>query len=290
MVNNMEKRLLLIAFNRESAKHCVEELTSFCEVECCHFMEELEASNTDPASVVYLMDCTSVDHLHNIEFIRNKYPDKKFFVISKTVSIPLLQHSLHTGVTDLFISPLSNRDKHTFFNTLKNETDVVLYPDKIAVDFDLFCSQMIKNNPLGSLLNIIERNYTKSPSLKSLSEDIYLSPSRICHIFKDLCGISYSSYLICRKLEEGERLLALGENTVTFISYQIGFANPSHFCRSFKEHLNITPTSYASGNRDAQQSEAFSKYLRLRSELFSNAALAVSQNNNISPLGKQNVY
>ncbi|WP_022943075.1 AraC family transcriptional regulator [Psychromonas hadalis] len=289
MVNHMEKILLLIAFDHESAKRCIDELASFCEVECCNFMEELEASNTEPASVLYLMDCTSVDHLHNIEFIRNKYPDKNFFVISNTVSIPLLQHLLRIGVTDFFISPLSNKDKHTFFNRLKNETNVLLYPDKIVMDFDLFCAQMIKNNPIGALLNIIERDYIKSPSLKSLSEDIYLSPSRICHIFKDLCGISYSSYLICRKIEEGERLLTLGENTVTFISYQIGFANPSHFCRSFKEHFNMTPTSYASGNRDAKQSEAFSKYLKLRAELFSNVVLTEDQNNEISPFGKKNI-
>lgn len=288
MVNNMKKKLLLIAFDRESAKLCIEALSSFCEVECCHFMEELEVSNTQPASIVYFMDYTRIDHLHNIKFIRNKYPDKKFFVISNSVSIPLLQHALHIGVTDFFISPLSNTDKHKFFNFLKNETDTVLYPDKITEDFDLCYSQMIKNNPIGILLNIIERDYTKSPSLKSLSEHIYLSPSRICHLFKDLCGISYSSYLMCRKIEEGERLLARCENTVTFISYQIGFANPSHFCRSFKDHLSITPTSYASGNRDVKHSEVFLKYLRLRVELFSNVALAMSEEN-IALSGKKNV-
>ena len=287
MVNNIGKQLLLIAFEHESAALCVEELAAFCEVDRCYFMGELEGSYADPAAVVYLMDCTSIDHLHNIEFIRNKYPHKQFFVISSTVSIPLLQHSLHIGVDDMFIFPLSNKDKHTFLSTLKNETDIILFPNKIAKDFDIFCAQMINNNPIGSLLNIIERDYTKSPSLKSLSDDIYLSPSRICHIFKDLCGISYSSYLLCRKLEEAERLLDLGGSTITFISYQIGFANPSHFCRSFKEHLNITPTSYASGNRDVQQSEAYSRYQRLRSELFSNAAFTMAEQDNIKPLGKQ---
>jgi AraC-like DNA-binding protein len=288
MVIDMEKKLLLIAFNIELAKTCIAELSVFCDLDCCHYMEKLESSYRDPAAVVYLMDCTSIDHLHNIEFIRNKYPHKQFFVISSSVSIPLLQHSLHTGVDDLFVFPLSNKDKQTFLSTLKNETDVVLYLNKIAKDFDSFSSQMIQNNPIGSLLNIIERDYIKSPSLKSLSEEIYLSPSRICHIFKDLCGISYSSYLLCRKLEEAERLLVIGGNTVTYISYQIGFANPSHFCRSFKEHLNITPTSYVDGNRNSQQSDAYSKYQRLRTELFSNTAFSVVQNDNIVNLGNQN--
>lgn len=288
MVNNMKKRLLLIAFDRDSAQLCIEELTLFCEVECCYVMENIETSHTVPAAVVYLMDCTSIDHLYNIEFIRNKYLNQKFFVITNAVSIPLLQHSLHTGVTDLFIYPLSNRDKHTLFNILKNETDVVLYSDKIVMDLGILGTQTIKNNPIGILLNILERDYTQSPSLKRLSEHIYLSPSRICHLFKDSFGISYSSYLICRKIEEGERLLILNESTVTFISYQIGFSNPSHFCRTFKMHLNITPTSYASGYQDAKHSEIFLKYLRLRIELFSNVTMAVCQNN-MTPLGKKNV-
>ena len=261
--------LLLIAFNSELGTCFKEELSPLCKISICNSMDALEHSTINYAAVIYLMDLTSADHLYNIHYIRNKYPDKQFFVISSTVSIPLLHQSLHIGVNDLFIYPLSIQDKHALLCSIKEDTVIDSFADGIANKHEFDYSQIRKTQPISSLLDIVERDYVKGPSLQDLANDIHLSPSRICHLFKDLCGITYSYYLLCRKIEEGERLLTAGQDSITTISYQIGFASPSHFCRTFKEHFNITPTSYINGNREVEHSSTYVKYQRLRYELSS---------------------
>jgi AraC-like DNA-binding protein len=269
MVFNSEgKNLLLIGFDPILSQRCIEQLRPFCNVDCCNSMELLEKSNSNPGAVIYLMDFTRADHLYNINYIRNKYPNKHFFVLTATLSIPLLHQSLHIGVDDLFIFPLSSKDQYQLFCTIKNNTSVAFLTVPIENNLEFFCSNLIHNNSLNNVLEILERDFSKSPSLLDLSKEVYLSPSRISHLFKDSCGIAYSYYLLFRKLEEGERLLTIGDISISSVSYQIGFANPSHFCRSFREHFNITPTAYAEGNRGGEQSDAYMQYQRIRSELF----------------------
>ena len=263
------QRLLVIAFNSELGRHFKEELSPFCKMSICSSMDALEHSTINYAAVIYLMDLTNADHLYNIHYIRNKYPDKQFFVISSTLSIPLVHQSLHIGVNDLFIYPLSIQDKHALFSALNERTGIDGFSDEIQNSNEFDYSQISKTDPIISLLDIVERDYVKGPSLQDLANNIHLSPSRICHLFKDLCGMTYSYYLLCRKIEEGERLLTAGQDSITTISYQIGFASPSHFCRTFKEHFNITPTSYINGNREVEHSSTYLKYQRLRYELSS---------------------
>jgi len=277
MINSKENHLLLIAFDRVLATCCLDELSNFFDIDCCNSMEVLETLTTNPGAIIYVMDYTSADHLYNIKFIRNKYPQKQFFVISATVSIPLLHESLHLGVNDLFIQPLSVQDQHAIVCTLKEKTYVKCFGEETANSDDLCVSYMNNEQTIASLLDIIEQSYSKTPSLQDLSTKIHLSPSRICHLFKDTCGLTYSCYLSCRKIEEGERLLVAAEKSVTNIAYKIGFANPSHFCRTFKAHFNVTPATYASGERNVEYSTTYLCYQRVRSELFPHLAIETQE-------------
>lgn len=288
MMKKKEGRLFLIAFDRLLGEQGSEVLSTFCNVDCINSMEALEASVVEPGAVLYLMDLTSSNHIYNINFIRNKYPNIQFFVMTATVSIPLLHQSLHIGVNDLFVFPLSDQDKEALYYKLKNETRVECIAGQMGSCANFFSPQITRFEPIEFLLDIIERDYAKGPSLQNLSDQLHLSPSRICHLFKDVCGITYSCYLLCRKVEEGERLLTVADKSITHIAYQIGFANPSHFCRSFKDHFNVTPTSYANGNRDIVHSVTYLTYQKLRTELFSNLVIKLPANY-IAAVEKYNV-
>ena len=282
------KSLLLIAFNSELEESFKEEVSPFFNIDEINSMDDLEHSRVNYAAVIYLMDLTSSDHLYNIHYIRNKFSDKPFFVISSTVSIPLLHQALHIGVNDLFICPLSAQDKHALLCALKKQACTDFLSDEIENNNVFSSSQIEKSQPISTLLDIVEHNYVQGPSLQDLADNIHLSPSRLCHLFKELCDMTYSHYLLCRKIEEGERLLTAGQHSITSIAYQIGFANPSHFCRTFKEHFNITPTSYISGNREVEYSTTYLKYQRLRYELFSSME-STAEENEISLAGKYQV-
>ncbi|WP_068545739.1 helix-turn-helix domain-containing protein [Thalassotalea crassostreae] len=272
MLNNRKHYLQVVAFDQVLAKHCRDELLPYCELENVYDMAELECSASNAEAIIYVMDYTCATHLHNIEFIREKFPQSLLFVAATAVSIPLLHSAIHLGVNDVFLFPFSEEDKVSFICKIQKGTSIKCHSDELEAHHQACCSEVTRDNPMSTLLDIIEKDYAKGPSLQDLSHDIHLSPSRLCHMFKDICGITYSHYLICRKLEEGERLLSENKNSITTIAYQLGFSNPSHFSRSFKEHFNLTPNAYAQGGRDVTQSATYIRYQRLRSELLPNLA------------------
>ncbi|MEW6999546.1 helix-turn-helix transcriptional regulator [Colwelliaceae bacterium BS250] len=274
LVSEKPRQLLLISFDDTLTTNCYKILTDYCSVLSVSSMHELESFKCEQnvAAVIYAMCTTSSNHLHNIKYIRNKFVAMPFIVLSKTLSIPLLQQSLHIGVNDLFLYPLSSQDLSTMVCDLQTKSKINLNTDKL----DLKCARnalaLNHDSRIVSLLDSIEEDYSHAPSLHELSLRYHLSPSRLCHMFKDLCGITYSHYLLCRRLEEGERLLSETNSSITTIAYQLGFSSPSHFCRSFKEHFNITPTAYANDNNMVEHSSCYESYERLRTNMLPIAA------------------
>ena len=61
--------------------------------------------------------------------------------------------------------------------------------------------------------------------------------------------------------------LKLDKASITTISFHLGFSNPSHFCRSFKENLGITPTAYMNSATEISLSCLYKRYQKLRMEL-----------------------
>ncbi len=258
------KKLLLVSFDKSSLDLCEESLMLICQVDLVTCMEQLEANSYSHSAVVYVMGAASHTHFHNIQFIRNKFEKHPVYVLSSSVSIPLLLQTTRLHINDVFLLPFSKKDIQLFTDALNNDTQVNCFERLGSVPNDRVEDSIINETPMGSILGNIEKNFHQGPTLNALSDNFHLSPSRLCHMFKDVCGITFSQYLLCRKLEESERLLSDANESLTTIAYNLGFSNPSHFSRSFKEHFNITPSSYLNGNRNVEQSTLFKRYLRLR--------------------------
>ena len=97
---------------------------------------------------------------------------------------------------------------------------------------------------LQRIINYIDNNYAQEISLQTIAERENLSYYYLSHFFKDKMGISFQKYLNEVRIKKAEPLLRNKEKTITDISYQVGFANPKSFYRSFKQKFNSTPGAY----------------------------------------------
>ena len=86
-VNNSVNNLLLIAFNTGLAEQAMEALSASCNIDIIDSMNMLEESWIDPGAVIYVMDFSSAVHLYNIQFIRNKFMDKQFFILTQLLFV-----------------------------------------------------------------------------------------------------------------------------------------------------------------------------------------------------------
>lgn len=89
----------------------------------------------------------------------------------------------------------------------------------------------------------IEENELEYKNLLSeLTSKVFLSDSRLSHLFKEHIGISIKKYLVWNRLRQAINTY-LNENTnLTEVSIQSGFFDQAHLTNSFKNVLGVSPS------------------------------------------------
>lgn len=257
----------LIAYDKKTLTDISEQLNPlFAIKEICTpgMFDVLEASL---GAMAYVMPSNSQKHLYNLQEIRLRSPEKSLYIFSANISIPLLHQALRLGIKDVLLLPFGNSDLTRLQQDITDSTNIICNNSLLIEGQSNFTNDTFIAQPLTDVFDLIEETYTNKPSLEQAASQIHLSPSRISHMFKDICGIGYGQYILCRRLEASEYLLSLKNASITEIAFKLGFSNPSHFCRSFKEHLGLTPTAFMRAEEVSDLSCVYARYQRLRMEL-----------------------
>lgn len=97
---------------------------------------------------------------------------------------------------------------------------------------------------VGRAITIINYDLQADLSLKSISEQLNVSPAYFSGLFKKECGCTLTDYVNNMRLERAIELLHKSENQVQSIAYECGFQDPNYFIRLFKKHTGMTPGQY----------------------------------------------
>lgn len=76
-------------------------------------------------------------------------------------------------------------------------------------------------------------------SVREIAAKVFLSESRLTHLFKESAGISLKSYLVIRKLERAYRFITSGGKT-TRAAHESGFASSAHLAYTCKKLTGIS--------------------------------------------------
>lgn len=104
------------------------------------------------------------------------------------------------------------------------------------------------DNRCEDVINIIKRNPLIQLTIPPLAKQVFLSESRLSHLFKVEVGISLSSYLVHEKIRKAFRLIFEG-NTLTDAAIEAGFSISSHFFRCVREKLGMSPSIITKDSR-----------------------------------------
>jgi len=95
----------------------------------------------------------------------------------------------------------------------------------------------------------IEKNYHRDISLDDVSGYVNISPYYLSHIFKEVTGTSFSTYLIQIRIREAQKLLMTTDMSVSRISYLVGYRDPNYFSRIFKRVVGKSPNRFREGKK-----------------------------------------
>ena len=101
---------------------------------------------------------------------------------------------------------------------------------------------------VSSAIDFIKKNYSNKLSLDLISKHCYCNSAYLSHLFKKVVGISITDYINMCRIERAKHLLDVTNLTITQISGEVGFSDPSYFSKMFKKLQGVYPTHYRKRN------------------------------------------
>lgn len=106
-----------------------------------------------------------------------------------------------------------------------------------------------KSNALKRMLNHIYLHYGENMTLSQIAEAGNVGKSTCTEIFRSHLHETPINYLIQYRLKKAVELLCATESSITEISYNVGFSNPSYFASTFRAFYHCSPSKYRSSER-----------------------------------------
>lgn len=87
-------------------------------------------------------------------------------------------------------------------------------------------------------------------SLDELAREAYLNKYYLCHIFKEITGLTIQKYLLKKRVESAQTMLSSTDKPISKIAMDLGFGSFSVFSRNFHAMVGCTPREYRKSTRN----------------------------------------
>ena len=90
----------------------------------------------------------------------------------------------------------------------------------------------------------IDEHYFEDLTLESISKELNISVSYMCHVFKKTTGYAPIQYIMNRRIGKAQSLLIGTQYSATEIASMVGYDNPNYFNTIFKKTVGISPIKF----------------------------------------------
>lgn len=212
-------------------------------------LEYLRISPKENNLTVFAVDAPCVKDILSV----NPFPeDYAGFILSETraLFIYAIPPSDISTVTQSYLAVSGCR--LAVGNTAVNSGQFLKLIEQLTIDLLLTSeAEPLINTVIGNsddvflqLLDEVRSQFTEEISLQKLAEKYNLSYSYCSELFKSVTGFNFSKYIAKLRMTTASELLLTTSNSVSQISYSVGYQNYHHFVGMFKTYFGVTPTEY----------------------------------------------
>lgn len=121
-----------------------------------------------------------------------------------------------------------------------NTLNEVLY----LIAFSNMRNSDLFDNRVETVLQHMSKHYMEEIRVEDLANMVFLSASRLSHLFRQKVGESIVDVLVKIRLKKSESMLKFTERSITEIAFTVGFNSQDYYTRKFSEFFGMTPSAY----------------------------------------------
>lgn len=118
------------------------------------------------------------------------------------------------------------------------------------------CTRIYKNHNLKTKLSdsqtniireynyLVEQHFKTKHTVRQYADLLFKSPKTLSNLFKQNGNTTPLQYIHNRIILEAKRLLVYSDQSISDISYELGFTDLQSFSRFFKKHQDISPQKF----------------------------------------------
>lgn len=106
------------------------------------------------------------------------------------------------------------------------------------------CDRDEDQDSLAAAATYLEQNLAEDHSIAALSRKFALNEFKLKRGFRERYGSTVFGYLRQRRMDRARQLLASRRCSVLEAANAVGYSNPSHFARAFRECFGVNPKSF----------------------------------------------
>ncbi|MEL6841787.1 MAG: AraC family transcriptional regulator [Bacteroidota bacterium] len=162
--------------------------------------------------------------------------------------LPLSQ-AMETCIREIQHSPYQGRLQEVFL--LSKSLELLVLQVEASEAFHARNEQFIRSETdkkrLQAAKEIVRQRLQNPLSISELAREVGLNEYKLKKGFKERFGTTIFAYLAHIRLENAQRLLRDTQQSVKEIAYELGYANPQHFQRAFKQSFGQSPGQFRKG-------------------------------------------
>ena len=143
------------------------------------------------------------------------------------------------------LSPYFNDPSQTNPGLLRLKVMELLY-NVMDCSKNIFRQMLQLRHPVKTDIHrVVEENYTSPISLEELAYLSGRSLSSFKRDFQSIYGETPAKWIREKRLSKAHQMLQASQMSVADVAYSLGFENPTHFSRIFKQQYGMSPSSLA---------------------------------------------
>lgn len=181
-----------------------------------------------------------IDGLALFSTLSREHPEIRKVIVSGYADFALVREALQNNAFDYLLKPLNHEELRHVLERLADQ----LYSERRLLSSE---KQDNTEKIVSAVQAYLKDHFAQPIDFAIVSSQYGFSGSYLTRIFHEKTGVTPQKYLIQYRMNQARWLLTDSKLSVQEVGARVGYPDPFHFSKVFKQNMSVSPAQYRRG-------------------------------------------